>query len=288
MLRASISELTTLRWDLADEVDAAVRYGFEALSIWRSKLSDLEPGHARRLLDAAGLRVSSLQWAGGFTGSDGRTFREGVADAGDAIREAADVGSSVLVVHTGCRGGHTLGHARRLVHEAIEHLAPQAEEHGVTLAIKPTHPAASAGCGFFTSLDDAVRFIEEVDNPAVGLALDLWHFGCDPRFPATLPQLVEHLATVVVADCRHCPSADHERLPPGEGSLPLGRLLQAISAAGYSGDVEFEFFAEPADARVYDATGLTSAGYHEALQRARRAARAFGCLTVEPASQIRS
>jgi len=177
MLRASVSERTTFRWDLADELDAVVRHGFDAISVWRPKLSDLPQGEARRMLVAAGVRVSSLQWAGGFTGSDGRSFRESLTDAQEAIYEAAELGTNVLLVHTGCRGGHTLGHARRLVQESLERLAPIAEEHGVRLALKPTHPAASAGCGFITELEEAGRFVDTIGHPSIGLALDVWHFG---------------------------------------------------------------------------------------------------------------
>ena len=98
MVRASISERTTFRWDLAEELDALGSYGFDALSVWRPKVSDLPHGEARRLLDAAGVRVSSLQWAGGFTGSDGRTFRESLTDASEAICEAAELGTDVLLI----------------------------------------------------------------------------------------------------------------------------------------------------------------------------------------------
>jgi sugar phosphate isomerase/epimerase len=277
MLRASISERTTFRWDLAEELAALHLHGFDTLSLWRPKLSDLDQAEARKLLDTAGVRVSSLQWAGGFTGSDGRSFQESLTDAHEAIDEAAAIGAEVLLVHTGCRTGHTLGHARRLVQEALERLAPHAHDLGLRLALKPTHPAASAGCGFLTQLDDAARFIEEVQHPCVGLALDLWHFGHQQTCLSLLPSIINHVHVVAVADCLGCPTAEHDRLPPGEGNLPLRHLLTALLEAGYRGDVEFEFVAEPLAASV-------AAGYHEALRRTRRDLRSYGCFTASPKS----
>jgi len=291
MMRASISERTTFRWDLAEELDALGQVGFEALSVWRPKLSDLPLGEARRMLDAAGVRVSSLQWAGGFTGSDGRTFRESLTDASEAICDAAELGSDVLLVHTGCRGGHTLGHARRLVQEALERLAPIAEEHGVRLALKPTHPAASSGCGFFTELFDAWQFVEAIGQPSVGLALDLWHFGGQSGLLSLLPAICSRLMVVSLADCRGAPTADHERLAPGDGTLPLGRLVTALADAGFAGDVEFEFVAKPVDfgcqGQPDDAAADLAAGYHAALTRARKAAHSYGCLLL-PAARYSS
>jgi sugar phosphate isomerase/epimerase len=281
MLRASVSERTTFRWDLADELDAVVRHGFDAISVWRPKLSDLPQGEARRMLVAAGVRVSSLQWAGGFTGSDGRSFRESLTDAQEAIYEAAELGTNVLLVHTGCRGGHTLGHARRLVQESLERLAPIAEEHGVRLALKPTHPAASAGCGFITELEEAGRFVDTIGHPSIGLALDVWHFGGERSFLSLLPSIVHQVLVVSLADCRGAPTADHERLAPGDGSLPLGRILECLAHAGFDGDVEFEFFAEPTEPPCHrpphDAATSIEAGYHEALRKVRHTARSLGC-----------
>lgn len=282
MLRVSISERTTFRWDLADELDALQQHGFDALSVWRPKLSDLELGEARRLLDAAGVRVSSLQWAGGFTGSDGRTFDESLADATEAICDAAELGTDVLLIHTGCRAGHTLGHARRLVHEAFERLAPLAEAHGVRLALKPTDPAASSGCGFFTQLEEASAFVADMQHPSIGLALDIWHFGHQTGFLDVLPSLIDQVLVVSLADCQGCPTGDHERLAPGDGSLPLKRIVTTLAEAGYQGDVEFEFFAEPASCGASgDTASCVDAGYREALRATRVAAHTYGCMPLQ-------
>ena len=72
MFHVAISQLTTSRWDLPEEIARLADHGFDCLSLWRAKLSDIGPAAAASLLTDAGMRVSSLQWAGGFTG--GGTF----------------------------------------------------------------------------------------------------------------------------------------------------------------------------------------------------------------------
>ena len=92
------------------------------------------------LLKDSGLAVSNLLWAGGFTGSEGHTYRESLDDTADAIRLAAQLGAQCLVVYSGARAGHTHNHARRLLTDALSKLAPLAAEHKVTLALEPMHP----------------------------------------------------------------------------------------------------------------------------------------------------
>ena len=265
MFRASISELTTLRWELDQELDHLARHGFDAISLWRTKLSDIGLDRASVLLKQVGIRVSSVQWAGGFTGSDGRSFCDSVADSLEAIDTAARLGADVLVVHSGCRGGHTISHAHRLLADAFNTLAPEAAARGVTLALKPMHPAAAAGCGFLTHLSDAMEWVDRFDHSSVRLSLDLWQFGHDPATPSLLPDLVPLTAIVQLADCCGLPSADRERLLPGQGTLRLGPLVTSLVEHGYTGDFEFEIMGE----------AVESLGYEEVLRQARLASDAW-------------
>ena len=251
-LQMSISQLTTYRWDLPVELEHLAYHGFDAIALWRTKVSDVGVDAARQHLDRTGLRVSSLQWAGGFTGSDGRTFRESIDDAAEAIATAERLGAEVLLVHTGCRGGHTLGHALRLLQESLDILAPLASERGVTLALEPHHPGAAVGCGFMPRLTQAVEWVDRFNHPSVRLALDLWQFGHDTSLVGLLPDLVRHLALVKIADRIGPPSSDRERLPPGLGHLPLEQLVGDLHAAGYRGDFEFEVVGEAVEGLGYD------------------------------------
>lgn len=252
MLQAAISELTTFRWELADEIEHLTRHGFDRISLWRTKLSDLGVGQARTLLRNSGMRVSSLQWAGGFTGGDGRSFRDSVADALEAIETAAEIDADVLVVHSGCRGGHTRTHAHRLLADALDVLAPAAFSSGVTLAIKPMHPAAATGCDFLADLGHAGRWVRRFDHPAVKLSIDLWQFGHEPEHAPLLADLVPLTAVVQVADRRGLPSAERDRLPPGHGDLRLEPLVMSLLEHGYTGDFEFELVGETVESLGYD------------------------------------
>lgn len=253
MFDTAISQLSTPRWELPREVERVAARGFEALSIWRPKVSDLAPTAVAAVLARAGLRISSLQWAGGFTGADGRSHAESVTDALEAIQVAEGLGAPVLVVHSGCRGGHTRSHARRLLGTALESLLPAATRAGVTLALKPIHAAAACGCSFLTGLAEALDLVEAWVDPALGLALDLWQFADADDLEELTPRLAERTAIVQVADRRGPPSAEIDRLPAGSGSLPLAEAVVALVAAGYRGAVEFDAVGEAVEALGYDA-----------------------------------
>lgn len=252
MVDIAVSQVTSVRWDLVDDVTRARAHGFDALALWRPKVSDMSAAAAAVALTASGMRVSSLQWVGGFTGGEGRSFSESVDDARDALAMAAAMAAPVLVVHGGCRAGHTRSHARRLLTQAIELLAPEASRAGVTLAVKPMPPAEATGCGFLDDLADAVAFVELFADPAVRMALDLWQFADDPRLDGLLPRVAAAAAVVQVADRCSPPTRGGDRLPAGHGCLPLESIVTAIVDCGYAGAVEFDPVGEAVEILGYD------------------------------------
>lgn len=261
MFDVAISELTTARWELRQELAHSSEHGFAAVSLWRPKMSDHGAEAVAASLARAGMRASSLQWAGGFTGSDGRSFRESLGDAAEAIEAAAVLAAAsplgqppVVIVHAGCRGGHTRSHAARLLHDALETLVPLARRDGVVLALKPVHPRAAPECGFLTSLEAALGIVEAADTPHLRLALDLWHFGDAIDGPGLLERLAAATAIVQVADRCGCPTDDADRQPAGMGCLPLEDLVGGLVAHGYRGDFEFDPVGEAVEMLGYEGT----------------------------------
>jgi sugar phosphate isomerase/epimerase len=262
MFDVAISQLTTIRWELAQELAHFTEHGFSAVSLWRPKVSDAGIDGTAAALARTGMRVSSLQWAGGFTGSDGRSFRESVADAAEAIATAAAIAgvdaaggmAPAVIVHSGCRGGHTRSHAARLLADAVATLTPIAERSGVRLAVKPVHPRAACGCSFLTDLAATLDLVEAFGTPTVGLAVDLWQFADFPGFEGLLPRLARAAAVVQVADRCGPPAAEADRLPAGSGCLPLERLVAGLRAAGYRGCFEFDPVGENVEMLGYAGT----------------------------------
>jgi sugar phosphate isomerase/epimerase len=257
----SMNETTTFQWSFEEDVVRYAAEGIPAIGVWRQKLSDCGPVKGRKLLDQHRLKVSHLHWAGGFTGSDGRNFRESLEDAQEALRTAAALGAATLVVYSGARSGHTHSHARRLLFDALKQLAPQADQLGVDLALEPMHPGCAADWTFLTSLDDVLSVIEKFGSPRVKFVFDTYHLGHEENLVARIPQCVPHVAIVQLGDARQPPQGEQNRCRLGEGRLPLREIVAALQAAGYDGYYDVELLGEE----------LESADYHALLEHAKQA-----------------
>jgi sugar phosphate isomerase/epimerase len=244
MAQLSMNETTTFRWSFEEDVANYAAAGIPAIGVWRQKLSDFGASKGAELIEETGLKVSHLLWAGGFTGSDGRSYRDSVEDAAEAVRTAAELRTDTLVVYSGARAGHTFNHARRLIQSALKELLPLATEFGVYLAVEPMHPGCAREWTFLTSIDDVVALLGAVGSPQVKIVFDTYHLGQDPGVVDRIAQIAPQIAIVQLGDAHHPPEGDQDRCRLGEGTVPLKEIVAALKAAGYDGYYDVELLGE--------------------------------------------
>jgi sugar phosphate isomerase/epimerase len=249
MTMLSMNEITTFRWSLEEDVENYQEAGYRGIGVWRHKLADGDENQAIDLLAASGLSVTHLSWAGGFTGSDGRTVAESLDDALEAVRLAAAIEAGCLVIYPGGRNNHTYRHAGRLLRSALDELLPLAEAVEVPLAIEPMHAACAKDWTFLTDL--AMSLVEEFRSPYLKIAYDTYHFPIHGRQHDVLGRLAPHIGIVHLGDRRQSPSADQERCPLGQGRLPLGDVIGTLQEAGYTGAYDVKLLGSELEAYDY-------------------------------------
>ncbi|MFQ5730805.1 MAG: sugar phosphate isomerase/epimerase family protein [Planctomycetaceae bacterium] len=234
----ALNQITTLRQSLDEDVAACVDAGIEGIGLWRPKVAEFGEERATELLRDAGLRVTSLSWAGGFTGQGGYSYADAVDDARDALHSAGRLNAQSLSIVGGPRLMHLKGYARSLVVDGLRELADEADALNVDLALQPMHRTFQESWTFLNSLNAAMDVLQRCRHPRVKLAVDVYQLGWDERFLKRLPECVPHIAVVQLADGRRPPQTRFERRRPGEGRLPLATIVQTLLRHHYVGDFE--------------------------------------------------
>lgn len=228
---------TTMRADLATDIQVAQRAGFSCLELNTAKLRKfLEHGTTAELverLEAAQVRplsiasVERVTYAGDQWERVEREYRE-------LSRIAGEIGCEVLVAGPGVRpAGATDGEVKEESVSVLEALADIASADGVKLAFEfQSYPGCSV-----RSLEHAWEIISELDRPEVGLVLDIFHFHAGGSSLASLRRIqAPKLFIFQVSDCEPLPPnklQNQHRLLPGAGSLPILKIWQELNAIGY-------------------------------------------------------
>ncbi|MCS7045324.1 MAG: sugar phosphate isomerase/epimerase [Gemmataceae bacterium] len=94
------------------------------------------------------------------------------------------------------------------------------------------------------NIDNMVRFLDEVDHPAVKANIDISHLQLSGTKPEELRRLQGKAIHVHLSDCD---GKVHGDLPPGRGVVDFGPYLREIKALGIDGaiSIELEYSPEP-------------------------------------------
>lgn len=249
--RLSLNQATVKALSLPEVIDACVKAGIGSIGVWRDRLAETGVPQAKRLLDAAELRVSSLCRGGFFTGES--------TDNLAALEETAGIGADVLALVCGGLppGSRDLAGARERVADGIAALVPAARDLGVRLGIEALHPMFCADRCVVSTLGQALDIAERFPAGTVGVVVDTYHLWWDPTVTDQIRRAGERIFGYQVSDWHVPLPADMllGRVHVGDGSIDFGPMTEAVVAAGYPGDVEVEIFnadiwAAPADATI--------------------------------------
>ncbi len=254
-MKLSISQMTTLRWSTEEDVEAYRRHGFSAIGLWRPKLDELGIEKTAELLAEYGLSVSSLSWAGGFTGSDGRGHDDAIEDGIEAVRAAEILGAETLIVLAGGHNNHIHGHAMRLLQQGLQAIVTEAKQTDVSVALEPIHPGCGDEWSFVSDLRSTLEVLESLPQVDVGLVLDAYHLAMNATTSDDLlwlKEIVPFVRLVQLGDARHTPLGEQNRCLLGNGRVPIEELVSILEGAGYDGFYEVELIGEDVEPLSYE------------------------------------
>jgi sugar phosphate isomerase/epimerase len=248
-------------------VETIARLGAVAVSPTREEIALFGVPPARIKLGDAGIAVATLTH-GAFsfaTMADGIAGRERL---NKSIDMAAEIGAGTITMTTGARG--TLGWTDASARFAAE-IAPcatYAKQAGVRLSLEPTsHLYADVSIAH--RLTDTVALAK---SAGIGVGIDLFACWSDADVDVAIAEADGHTTLVQVSDYILGDRGLPCRAVPGDGVIPLDRLISSIVKNGFRGYFDLEIIGprleaegiESGLARGADILGslLRAAGFH--------------------------
>jgi sugar phosphate isomerase/epimerase len=199
------------------------------------------------MLRASGLHVPALVRGGFFVATDD-AGRQAAIDLNKlCVDEAHEIGAEMIVLVVGAVPGIPLEDARKQVTDGIAAVLPHARGAGVKFAIEPLHPMYAADKSCVNCLADARRMCNQLRDPLVGIALDVYHTWWDPDLRDEIRRAGEqgilfgfHVCDWRV-DTRHLLT---DRGLMGDGCIDIKTIRWCVEQAGFSGFNEVEVFSE--------------------------------------------
>lgn len=236
--RIAINAISFLGGDLT-EADAIWRdLGARRISLTSPQLFDDGIDAVGALVTAGGYRVDTVSHI--FCPGDLPQASADWAEPRDRLSRlidmAATVGARTIYMLTGGRGPLDWENAAALFAEIIAPCIPKARDAGISLAIENTLPLY-VDHHLATNLRDALTVVE---TAGIGLCIDIYAGWTEAGLAATIARAGPRIVLVQVSDYVFGDRALPSRAVPGDGVIPLSRILGYILATGYQGAFDIE------------------------------------------------
>ncbi|WP_052371965.1 sugar phosphate isomerase/epimerase family protein [Amycolatopsis taiwanensis] len=243
MQATSVNPMAALAMPLPDEFTMYQRIGATSIGLYYPKGSQLGWTAVIALAADRGLRVEYL-CLGIMSTVDSEAYRADVDGLIDAVRAAADLGAHTVYCTSGRSGRLPWRVAAQYAANLLGPVAQRANELGVTLALENTMSIRS-DLGFTHSLRDTAELARLA---GAGLCVDLYCCWQEADLVETLRANLDLVRLVQVSDFKVGTMTMPNRWPPGDGDIPLDRLLAEVRELGYRGLIDLELLGPAIDA----------------------------------------
>ena len=232
-------------WDgLADGFARAAKLGFDAVEIFPSSATELNPDEIAALCERHRMKIAAIgtgagwvKWKLRLTDPDAdvrrraRDFVGGIIDLAGRFNAPAILGSMQGRWGDGVSREQALG----WLAEAVDEAGARAEGHGVPFLYEFLNRYET---NLFNRIDDSLEFLKGLRTRNVKLLCDLFHMNIEETDLAAALRLAGPLVG-------HVHFADSNRRAIGLGHTDMAPIMAALRDIGYAGYLSAEILPLP-------------------------------------------
>jgi sugar phosphate isomerase/epimerase len=251
--RLSVNSVSSYQQPLAADIAMWHDLGVEHVGLILPKIAEVGWDAARDMVRAANLRVSTIF---------GPTYRPLDADRAtgwwdedqqgtvDTVEFAASIGAASVYVCTGAAPSVTWDEAADAFCELVAPAVVRGAELGVPLLVEPTNPLR-ADVSFVFWQRDAMDLARRAGTKVM---LDLQSCWYERGLEQVVRQNIDLVGLTQISDYVIGTTQTGDRAVPGDGDIPLERLIAMALDAGFEGTFDLEIMGPRVEEEGYPST----------------------------------
>jgi sugar phosphate isomerase/epimerase len=247
--RVCVSAICTFKQDLAADLEfwAAERIDCVGVSVAKLEAFGWDEG-TRRVADA-GLKVTNLIGLGPFVLTQPDQWERQRERLVRALETGRVLNAGCVVFTTGPAGPLPWDEAADALETALAPVIVEANAYRIPFAVEHTN-SLRVDVGFVHSLHDVVDLARRLGT---GVCMEVNACWAERGLAETIAQAIDVIRLVQISDFAIGTLATPDRLVPGDGDIPLERILGQVLDAGYDGYFDLELIGPAIEAEGYGA-----------------------------------
>lgn len=246
--RLAVNALSSRDWTFDQDLALWRELQLHHVGLWSRKL---DPGREAKIaaLQAAGIGTSTVV-SGNFTLSAPETWAKSRAAIATSVRNAVATNGTSAYITPGRPDGRTWRELLDTFATAVGPSVTDAVAHGVRLSVEPSR---RCDVSFVNTLRDAIDVAEAT---GVGIVVDFGNCWMERDFDDVVRKAAPHIGLVQLCDIRlgSDTQASGDRVLPGDGQLPLERMMKVVLDTDYDGLFDLEVLGPDVEREGYEST----------------------------------
>jgi sugar phosphate isomerase/epimerase len=256
--RVSLSMLSQWNWSIEEDLAYFDREGVAVIGVSLAKLDDGRKWerYAPRIRDG-GFRVANLIGVARFQLGDRDTWPQLRDYVRFALDAAEGMGAECIVLTTGCAGSLSWEDAATASEQAMGPLLDDAAARGLSITFEHTN-SLRVDVSFLHTLRDAIDFARHLE---VGVCMEINACWAERGLAQTVRDGIDTISIVQLSDFEIGTLNTPNRLVPGDGDIPMERIVGQLLAAGYQGVFDIEMIGPRIENEGYETASRRAVEY---------------------------
>ncbi len=234
--RISVSAISSFQWSLDQDLAFYAESGIVNVGVSVAKLERFGWDEGVKRIVDSGIHVANLIGLGPFHLSNPEQWDRQRERLERALDASATFRPQCLVFTTGPAGALTWEEAAGALQDAMGPLLAESRSRGITFAIEHTNPLR-VDVGFVHTLADDIDLARRLGTH---VCMEINACWAERGLRDTIRDGVDTIALVQVSDYAVGTLNTPNRLVPGDGDIPIDRILRDVLDAGYPGSFDIE------------------------------------------------
>jgi sugar phosphate isomerase/epimerase len=250
--RLSVNSVSSVRQSLLDDIEMWRELGIDHVALILPKIDQAGWEEARTMVTKAGLRVSTIfgptyrpldadRAEGSFDDDQRRTV--------EVIDFAASVGAASVYVCSGAASTLSFDEGTAVFADLVAPAVARSAEVGVPLLLEPTNPLR-IDISFVFWQRDAMDVARAAGTKVM---LDLQSSWYERGLEQVVRRNIDLVGLTQISDFVIGTTQTGDRAVPGDGDIPLERLLAMVLDAGFEGSFDLEVMGPRVEKEGYRA-----------------------------------
>ena len=252
--RVSVSAMSSAQWSFDEDLHCYEKLGITQVGLSFDKILKSAGGSLDRVEQVAGrvcdrgLTVTNMLGLGVFNLAAPESWPAQHERFLAAVGVGAAVGAECLVALSGPAWPMSWEDAADALVEASQGFVAAARRSGVEVCLEHTN-ALRMDVSFLHTLADTVDLAERM---GLGVCMDVSACWNERRLGTTVTSASDRFRPVQISDWVVGTRCTPDRAVPGDGNIPLRRIMSQLLEAGYAGAFDLEVLGPTADAIGYE------------------------------------